>query len=30
MGVRIIDIESDDKVGSIARVDAEQAPAEAQ
>jgi len=29
MGVRIIDIESDDKVGSIARVDAEQAPAEA-
>ena len=30
MGVRIIDLESDDKVGSIARVDAEQAPAEAQ
>jgi DNA gyrase subunit A len=30
MGVRIIDIEPDDKVGSIARVDAEQAPAEAQ
>jgi DNA gyrase subunit A len=30
MGVRIIDIESDDKVGSIARVEAEQAPAEAQ
>jgi DNA gyrase subunit A len=30
MGVRIIDIEPDDKVGSIARLDAEQAPAEAQ
>jgi DNA gyrase subunit A len=30
MGVRIIDIESDDRVGSIARVEAEQAPAEAQ
>ncbi|MBI1848407.1 MAG: DNA gyrase subunit A [Candidatus Rokubacteria bacterium] len=28
MGVRIIDLEPDDKVGSIARVDAEQAPAE--
>jgi DNA gyrase subunit A len=28
MGVRIIDIEADDRVGSIARVDAEQAPAE--
>src|SRR5712691_5158596 len=30
MGVRIIDIEPDDRVGSIARVEAEQAPAEAQ
>jgi DNA gyrase subunit A len=30
MGVRIIDIEPDDRVGSIARVDAEQAPAETQ
>jgi DNA gyrase subunit A len=30
MGVRIIDIENDDRVGSIARLDAEQAPAEAQ
>jgi len=30
MGVRIIDLESDDRVGSVARVDAEQAPAEAQ
>jgi len=30
MGVRIIDLESDDRVGSIARVDAEQQPAEAQ
>ncbi|MBI2205492.1 MAG: DNA gyrase subunit A [Candidatus Rokubacteria bacterium] len=30
MGVRIIDLESDDRVGSIARVDAEHAPAEAQ
>jgi len=30
MGVRIIDLESEDRVGSIARVDAEQAPAEAQ
>jgi DNA gyrase subunit A len=30
MGVRIIDIENDDRVGSIARVEAEQAPAEAQ
>jgi len=30
MGVRIIDLESDDRVGSIARVEAEQAPAEAQ
>jgi DNA gyrase subunit A len=28
MGVRIIDLEADDKVGSIARVDAEQTPAE--
>jgi DNA gyrase subunit A len=28
-GVRIIDLDSDDRVGSIARVDAEQAPAEA-
>jgi hypothetical protein len=28
--VRIIDIEADDRVGSIARLDAEQAPAEAQ
>ena len=28
MGVRIIDLEADDKVGSIARVEAEQAPAE--
>jgi hypothetical protein len=26
--VRIIDLEADDKVGSIARVEAEQAPAE--
>ncbi len=30
MGVRIIDLEPDDRVGSIARVDAEQAPAEMQ
>jgi DNA gyrase subunit A len=30
MGVRIIDIEDDDRVGSVARVEAEQAPAEAQ
>jgi DNA gyrase subunit A len=30
MGVRIIDLEPDDRVGSVARVDAEQAPAEAQ
>jgi len=30
MGVRIIDIEPDDRVGSIARVEAEQAPAETQ
>ena len=30
MGVRIIDLEDDDRVGSIARVEAEQAPAEAQ
>jgi len=30
MGVRIIDMEPDDRVGSIARVEAEQAPAEAQ
>jgi DNA gyrase subunit A len=30
MGVRIMDLESDDRVGSIARVDAEQQPAEAQ
>jgi DNA gyrase subunit A len=29
MGVRLIDLEADDKVGSIARVEAEQAPAEA-
>jgi DNA gyrase subunit A len=29
MGVRIIDLEDDDRVGSIARVEAEQAPAEA-
>jgi DNA gyrase subunit A len=29
MGVRIIDIDADDRVGSIARVDAEQTPAEA-
>jgi len=28
MGVRIIDLEADDRVGSVARVDAEQAPAE--
>jgi len=28
MGVRIIDLEPDDRVGSVARVDAEQAPAE--
>jgi len=28
MGVRIIDLEPDDRVGSIARVEAEQAPAE--
>jgi DNA gyrase subunit A len=28
MGVRIIDLDTDDKVGSIARVDAEQTPAE--
>ena len=30
MGVRIIDMEADDKVGSLARVDAEQQPTEAQ
>ena len=30
MGVRMIDLDDDDKVGSIARVEAEQAPAEAQ
>jgi DNA gyrase subunit A len=30
MGVRVIDLDDDDKVGSIARVDAEQQPAEAQ
>ncbi len=30
MGVRIIDLEPDDRVGSIARVEAEQAPVEAQ
>ena len=30
MGVRIIDIDADDRVGSIARVDAEHAPAEGQ
>jgi DNA gyrase subunit A len=30
MGVRIIDLDADDRVGSVARVDAEQAPAEAQ
>jgi DNA gyrase subunit A len=30
MGVRIMDLENDDRVGSIARVDAEQQPAEAQ
>ena len=29
-GVRIIDLEADDRVGSVARVDAEQAPVEAQ
>jgi DNA gyrase subunit A len=29
MGVRIIDLDSDDRVGSLARVEAEQAPAEA-
>ena len=29
MGVRIIDLDADDKVGSIARVEAEQTPAEA-
>jgi DNA gyrase subunit A len=28
MGVRIIDLEADDRVGSVARVDAEQTPAE--
>ena len=28
MGVRIIDLDADDLVGSIARVEAEQAPAE--
>jgi DNA gyrase/topoisomerase IV subunit A len=28
MGVRIIDLETDDRVGSVARVEAEQAPAE--
>ena len=28
MGVRIIDLEPDDRVGSVARVEAEQAPAE--
>ena len=28
MGVRIIDLEADDRVGSVARVEAEQAPAE--
>src|SRR5690606_20653765 len=30
MGVRIIDLDPDDRVGSIARVEAEQAPAAAQ
>jgi DNA gyrase subunit A len=30
MGVRIIELEADDRVGSIARVEAEQTPAEAQ
>ncbi|HXH81811.1 MAG TPA: DNA gyrase subunit A [Candidatus Tectomicrobia bacterium] len=30
MGVRIIDLDADDRVGSIARVEAEQAPAEGQ
>src|SRR5919109_43644 len=30
MGVRIIDLDADDRVGSIARVEAEQTPAEAQ
>jgi DNA gyrase subunit A len=30
MGVRMIDLEPDDRVGSVARVDAEQAPAETQ
>jgi DNA gyrase subunit A len=30
MGVRIIDLDDDDKVGSVARVDADQQPAEAQ
>ena len=30
MGVRIIDLEPDDRVGSVARVEAEQAPAETQ
>jgi DNA gyrase subunit A len=29
MGVRIIDLEADDRVGSVARVDAEQTPVEA-
>jgi hypothetical protein len=28
MGVRIIDLEPDDRVGSVARVEAEQTPAE--
>ena len=27
MGVRIIDLDADDQVGSLARVEAEQAPA---
>jgi DNA gyrase subunit A len=30
MGVRLIDLESDDRVGSVARVEAEQVPVEAQ
>jgi hypothetical protein len=30
MGVRIIDLDADDRVGSIARVEAEQTPADAQ
>jgi hypothetical protein len=29
MGVRIIDLDADDRVGSLARVEAEQAPAPA-